>query len=459
MQKTKFEQSFDKETEESMEDLMNENSVTPSPPPPPPLLSPSQSSLTSPARASPSLTRRELAVFLSSSFFMVLSVSLVAFSPAPALIAKIGSDRATSTLSTIAAFAALTEMVISPALGSLLDSVGRKPALIFALCSIAFVHGIVGIHSSVFTICAAKFVAMLGIAAFSIANQVILSDISVSNPKRMSSTLGILSALFGCAFFIGAIGASKLSDFGLPVIYGTSTVVAASAAALVFFGMKETLNSSNRIPFEVNKPVIQKQLLQSPWSSCTRILRRHSKEVRILAILMMIQLLPSQMNDSFQILVKTEWNLNTKEYSKFVALFGVINIFANIVGSQMVGKLGIKRFTLIATLSSTLAPIGASLLSFRGLVIGSIIGFLASSQMLGVIGALYAEGAKSNVSQGELAGERSSFLALAKVIGPIWYSFLYVGGKKIFGTGFMPFLFNVGCGLTAFAISYRYLPS
>ena len=409
--------------------------------------------------ASESWTRRDFAIFLSASFFMVLSASLVAFSPAPVLIAEIGAERATSTLSMIAACAALTEIIISPAVGGLLDSIGRKPALIFALSCVSFFYGLVGIHSSVLTICAAKFVGMLCFGSFLTTSQVIVSDIAISSPERMSQTLGMLFALSSCGFFMGAIIAGKLSEFGLSVNYRTSTVVAALTAALVFFGMKETLHPSKRIPFRENKTHLRKQLLQSPLSSCTRILFRHSKEVRILAILIMIQSLPSHMNDTFQILVRSEWNIDMKDFASFFGLLGVVNIFANIVGSQLVVKLGIKHFTAIATLSSVLSPIGATLLSFRGLTIGCLVGFLASAQMLGVTAALYVEGAKSNVPQGELAGERAAFLALAKVIGPIWYSFLYIKGKKFFGTGFLPFLFNVGCGLTAFGISQRYLPS
>jgi MFS family permease len=411
------------------------------------------------ASASESWTRRDFGVFLSASFFMVLSASLVGFSPAPVLIAEIGSERATSTLSMIAACAALTEIIISPALGGLLDSIGRKPALVFALSCVSFFYGLVGIHSSVLTICAAKFVGMLCFGSFLTTSQVIVSDIAVSSPERMSQTLGMIYALSSSGFFIGAIAAGKLSEFGLSVNYRTSMVVSALTATLVFFGMKETLHSSKRIPFRENKTQLRKQLSQSPWSSCTRILFRHSKEVRILAILIMIQSLPSHMNDTFQILVRSEWNIDMKDFSSFFGMLGVVNILANIVGSQLVVKLGIKHFTAIATLSSVLSPIGASLLSFRGLTIGCLIGFLASAQMLGVTAALYVEGAKSNVPQGELAGERASFLALAKVIGPIWYSFLYVKGKKVFGTGFLPFWFNVGCGLTAFGISQRYLPS
>ena len=275
----------------------------------------------------------------------------------------------------------------------------------------------------------------------------------------MSSVLGIYFALSACAFFVGSLVAGKLSEFGLSVTYGASTLVSALTAALVFFGMQESLHPSKRIPLQENKPLIKKQLLQSPLSSCTSILFRHSKEVRILAVLIMIQSLPSHMHDTFQILVRSEWGVGMKEFSSFIAVYGMINIFSNIVGSKLVVKLGIKYFTGIATLSSAIAPLCASLFSFRGLIIGCFAGFLAPAQMLGVTSALYAEGAKSNVPQGELAGERSSFLALAKVIAPMWYSFLYVQGKKVLGTGFLPFMFNVLCGLTAFGISQKYLQS
>ena len=420
-----------------------------------------EQSVSTPASTSVSASSpdRTLAILQLSSFLTLLSANLVAFSPAPALIAKIGSERATSTLSTVAACAALTEIVVFPAYGSLLDSIGRKPALLFTISCIAFVHGLVSIHSSVLTICGAKFIATMSFASFVTTTQVIINDITESNPERMSSILGITYALFGCSFCVGAIGAGKLSDFGLSVTYGTSALVAALSAGLVLSGMQETLPSSKRIPFEDNKSVVKKRLLQSPLSSCTRILFRHSKEVRIMAILIMMQSLPFQMNETFQILVKTEWKIDIKDFSSFVAMVGFINIFGNMVGSQVVRRLGIKYFTAFATLSSVLAPIGATIFSFRGLVIGTIIGFLASAQMMGVTAALYGEGAKSNIPQGELAGERSSFLALAKVFGPIWYSFLYVTGKKIFGIGFLPFLFNAGCGLMAFVISQRYLPS
>ena len=220
-------------------------------------------------------SRRDLALFQSSSFLIVLSLTIVGFSPAPALIAELGSERATSTLSILSACAALTQIFISPTLGSLLDSMGRKPALILTLLSIGLVNGAVSLHSSVFTICMAKFVGTLCIGLFFIASEVIVSDICASSPEKMSATLGVQYALIGGAFFVGAIGAGWLSEFGLSVTYGVSTIVAVLTVLLVTFGVSETLLPSKKTV--LRGAAVKKQLLESPWS-CTRILFRHSKK-------------------------------------------------------------------------------------------------------------------------------------------------------------------------------------
>jgi MFS family permease len=167
----------------------------------------------------------------------------------------------------------------------------------------------------------------------------------------------------------------------------------------------------------------------------------------------MLQTLPQFMGDVFQIFAKTEWNLTTKDFSLIVGLFGFLNIGANIAAGRLVRKLGIRQYTAIATISAMIGPLGAMFFSFRGLIFGSIVGFVGFAQSLGVIAALVSEGTKTGVAQGELAGERSSFIALFKVIGPLLYSFIYVQGKKQLGFTNLPFLFNVFLAVAAFTIS------
>lgn len=411
---------------------------------------PSEGAPLDPSVRTPSFPDRSIGVLQLSSFAIVFAGALVAFSPAPAVAAAIGTDRASTVLTRLSSVSALFQIVLSPVLGAAIDSVGRKVPLACVLLAVAAANGAVSISPSVVTICMAQCIERVCAGFFFVASQAIIGDVAASNPNLMSSAIGVQLALISAAFFIGAIASGWLSEFGLSSSYGTSAVLQALNALFISLAMHETLSIEKRIPFEAK--MTPKLLLRFPLS-CTRILFGRSKEIRILAIIMLFQTLPISMDGFFQIFTKTEWNLGTKEFSSFVAIFGVIGIVANTVGSLVVTKIGIKHYTAVAALSSALAPIGAILFSFRGLLAGSIIGFLGSAQKLGVSAALIAEGAKSGVPQGELAGEQSSFLALCGVVGPIWYNTLYVQGKIFFRSKNLPFLFNALLAVGVFAIS------
>lgn len=397
-------------------------------------------------QTSPSLT-----ALYSTSFLVVMGASLVAFSPAPALIQALGTASATRILSILSASAALMEITFSPAVGSLMDSVGRKPVFLASLSALAGSNGLVALKPSVVTVSIAKVVNAFVVGLFFITSQAIMSDSTASQPERLSSAIGIQLSLTSLGFLCGAIAAGRLAERGLTVAYGASSVVAMLALGLATT-MTETLRLADRIVME--KKATRKLLLRSPLSA-TRIFRH--KEIRVMVILLMLSSIPSFAGDVFQIYSKTEWGLEAKDYSTFIAMFGVIGICGNVVGSVLVRKIGIKRFTAIATLSSMCIPLGAIFFQFRGLMVGALIGFLSSAQRMGITAALISEGAKSGVPQGELAGERSSILALLKVVGPIWYSMLYVQGKSLIGVKSLPFVFNILVSILAFTISIVHL--
>ena len=176
-----------------------------------------------------------------------------------------------------------------------------------------------------------------------------------------------------------------------------------------------------------------------------------------MVILLLLTSLPTLSGDFLQIYSKAEWNLEAKDYSTFVAMFGVIGICGNLVGSLLVRKIGIKRFTAIATLSSLGVPIGATFFQFRGIVVGALLGFLSSAQRMGITAVLVSGGGKSGVPQGELAGERLAIVGLLKVVAPIWYSILYVQGKNLAGLKNLPFIFNMAISILSFVVCMIHL--
>lgn len=163
------------------------------------------------------------------------------------------------------------------------------------------------------------------------------------------------------------------------------------------------------------------------------------------------------MGDFFQIYAKTEWKLDTKAFSNFIAIIGILGFTANSLSSIFVRRLGIRRFTAITTLSSILPNLGAATFGYSGILAGNLVGFMGVAQGLGVMSAIVSEGTKQGVPMGVLAGERASLMALVKVIGPIWYSTLYVQGQRLWNMKTLPFWFNACLGFAVFTMSQVYL--
>ena len=74
---------------------------------------------------------------------------------------------------------------------------------------------------------------------------------------------------------------------------------------------------------------------------------------------------PANQGDFLQMYSKSEWGLSTKGFSSYLALFGLVSIFANGLGSVLVQKIGVKKFTSLAIVSRALTAIGTAFLDTR----------------------------------------------------------------------------------------------
>jgi MFS family permease len=345
----------------------------------------------------------KLPVLQGLTFLFVLSIAMTALAPPPALVGALGTDKATQLLSYISGAGALTEIMFSTALGATLDRTGRKPAMILTVLALATANAFVAMQSSVVAICVAKFVAMLCLGFFNLVSQAMISDMSISaaasgdkavdTDKLVSSAMGVNMALTGVGSLTGIIGGGLLSERGgLTVIFGASTAVALLTATVLSFFMPETLAKSKRTT-SVKAGTSSKRwkkLFQSPLSSAG-LLYRHGPKVRILAILLMLMSIPTNQGDMLQIYAKTEWGLSTKDFSSYLALFGLVGIFASGFGSFLVKKMGVRKFTSLAIISRSLPAIGTAFFGYKGRIIGKLVGFLGA----GIVAALVSAGAKS----------------------------------------------------------------
>jgi len=397
-------------------------------------------------------SRSALATLQSSSFMSVLAVSCVALAPAPALSARLGTDRAMSLLSSLAAITATVEIALSPMLGSVLDSFGRKRAMVVAQLAIVAAHALAAVELNLLTICLAKAAALLCGGQLFVISHTMIADLTASRPERLGAVLGTQSALISAGFLSGAILGGRLAERGLRLCYGASAIFAAAGAANFLLRMHETLPEKDRVPFD--PAAARRKVIEAPIS-CTKLLVGHGAAMRMLSILLVLLTVPINMGDVFQVFTSKEWGLKPRAFSQFIALVGLIGIVSNAASRVLIPRIGLKRFTSIAILSSLAFPIG-TFFSYGGALVGACLGCLASAQKLGIMAAIAAQGTKAGVPQGQLAGERASLLALLKVIGPVLYSALYRKGTKI-GMPNLPFVFNMVLSVAALVLCQKYL--
>jgi len=400
---------------------------------------------------------------LLSSLLMTLAVVLVGLSPPPILIDRFGSNRATSILSTLSSLAAAFEIILSPIFGSLSDSIGRKPVMIMATLAMSIVNAIVGAsffsgnNNPAILVSLSKLTGSMVFPLLFISSSAVVGDVMGSTPEKMGSFMALSMSLSSLGVIAGVttagkvLGNTNINSHG--ILYFASSASAILSALVIVVGLPETL--THKKPMS-NTNLLQK-IKESPISASKLILGR-GKQIRWLAILLVLQSFSGAMGDLFQVYSKDVWGLNANDFSTFVSLFFGISFFSTLGSSLLIGgkgkiKMNLRSFTMLATISSLFYPLGACI-SYKASLVGIILGFFASSQSLGVVAQIMATSTSTKgISQGELAGERASLIAMTKVIGPLFYGALYLFGTRIR----MPqliFAFNVLLALLAVMVAF-----
>ena len=379
-----------------------------------------------------------------TAFTFVLGISLTTLTPAPHLVGHLGEAAGVRLLTALATTSAATEIALSPIIGGLTDSMGRKPVLVGTLASALLANLAAAVAPSIVTVSLAKFVGGAVVGVFFLAAGAILADQYRTEPKRLAAASGILFALVNAGFGIG-IALSGLLPPGLRLRYGASSAVCLAGVACAALGVRESMPASARVPFKARafNPFAFTRLLSagSPGSEGRRTMR-------LLAILAALTLLPLFMGDTLQVFAISRWALTNGQVAQLFAFVSASGVVANLLGGRLIRVLGLRTFTAIATGSTMLLWVGFASASLRVALICSAIGFLGPARTLGATSMMTSEGAKLGIPQGQLSGDRANLIAWLKVVGPLLYGTLYVRGSAA-GLPQAPFLLNVALCLAA----------
>jgi len=369
-----------------------------------------------------------------------VSIAVVSLTPAKAMVDQVGSDKGAEILALVAAASALFEIVISPVVGALSDTFGRKPMLLGTFAAVALVQSITALSPTVQSIAVSKFVCSLVSGLFFLTSGAILADSYQSSPGKLAASTGLLTALIFGGSSCGVFVSTRLPP-------ATCSTYVCSAAAALLSLLYATLFVRESVPAKRRVPFVLKSI--SPLSGF-RLLRL-SRRARNLTLLLALSLQPLFMGDVLQVYMIDQWKLQTAAVMQLVMLRQIAGMAANSVSGKLIGMLGVRSFAAIAFSSELTYWLGFST-SHSWALLTAALGWLGPARALSANTMITAEGARLGIPQGLLAGYKANFVAVLKVIGPLIHGKLYVLGKKR-GTPQLPFMLNGACTLLALAFS------
>lgn len=364
-----------------------------------------------------------------TAFVFVLGLSLVTLTPAKEVVTRLGTEPGMRLLTILATSSAASEIALSPLIGGLTDSVGRKPVLLATVASVFAANLATAVWPSVPLIALSKFVSSLVVGIFFLSAGAILADRLRSEPAKLASASGKLFAVVNGGFGLG-VALSEVLPPGLRVRYGTSALISLVGVGLAA-RVRESLADADRRPFQMRA--------FNPFAF-TRLFFM-SRAMRLLAMLSALTLAPLFMGDTLQVFALSQWKLTMPQVSQLFTGVAVSGVLANTLGGALIKRLGIQVFTALATASTLLFWMGFASGRVRLAVVCAVVGWLGPARTLGATTTMTTEGARLGIPQGQLSGDRANMVAWLKVLGPLVYGGLYVQGLQA-GIPTAPFFFN-----------------
>jgi DHA1 family tetracycline resistance protein-like MFS transporter len=307
---------------------------------------------------------------------------------------------------------ALMQFIFSPIMGALSDRFGRWPVVLISNIGLGLDYVVMALAPGIALLFIGRIVS--GITAASMATaQAYIAD--VSSPEKRAANFGLMSVAFGLGFVLGPALGGILGQINPRLPFWLAAVLSLTNAAYGTFILPESLSTGDREPFSWRKanPLGALRLLRGapglPMLACIHFLFWLSR----MALTSVFVLYGAY---------RYGWNIATTGLT--FAGVGVCSIIVGGLVKPIVARTG-ERVSLIIGLFC--GGLGMEIfgladnakLFWIGIPIMSLMG-LASPALQGLM-----TGRISPSEQGQLQGALGSVAAIASMIGPLLFSFVF----------------------------------
>jgi DHA1 family tetracycline resistance protein-like MFS transporter len=300
----------------------------------------------------------------------------------------------------------LAQLVAAPIFGSLGDTIGRRPVILFSMIAFAIDYGLTAMAPTIGWLFLGRTIAGIAGATYGPANAV-LAD--VTPPEKRGAVFGLMGAGFGIGFVLGPALGGLLSTLGPRAPFIAASALAALNALWILFFLPETMTADRRRPFEWRKANI--------FGSFEAL--RHAGQAKWLlaaAFLWQFGHMVYPATWAFWAEIALGWNSHAIGWSLAASGLAMAIVQAGVTG-KMIKRFGEERTVVVGMLVGGLAFTGY-VFARETWMIYTII-FLSSLQALTFpsVNALVSRMADPS-HQGAIMGGMQSLSSIAWIVSP-----------------------------------------
>jgi DHA1 family tetracycline resistance protein-like MFS transporter len=308
---------------------------------------------------------------------------------------------------------ALMQFVSSPLLGALSDRFGRRPVLLISMLGLGLDYILMALAPTLAWLFVGRIISGITSASFSTAYAYI-TDITPS--EKRAGAFGLVGAAFGVGFVLGPAIGGLLGAVDPRLPFWIAAVFCLANAACGYFLLPESLPSERRMAFQWARA--------NPVGSL-RLLRTHHQLMGLAGVAFLSNLAHAVLPSIAVLYCSYRYGWSDQVMGLTLAAAGVgSGIVQGFLIRPVIGRFGERTTLAVGLLFGTVgfAVYGLAETSawfWSGLPLMALWG-LASPALMGIM-TRHVGGSE----QGQLQGANASLMAVANLIGPTLFGFIF----------------------------------
>ena len=204
-------------------------------------------------------------------FVPVLANALLSQAVPTALLEAYGNDRIRTArmLGRLSSCGALLDVLLTPQLGRLSDTIGRRPLLLIAPFTALTLRAAAACRPGIANLMALRVLGTTLTSTYLVCLRASLADAHrFEGTGKLTGRLGLMQASNGAAYALGMLLGGQLVARHIRLPYAASATLLSLLVPLVFVCFRETLTREQRVPFRLRPPGLGfVRLFSSPYPS------------------------------------------------------------------------------------------------------------------------------------------------------------------------------------------------